>query len=137
MAMVGGAMAVNVVVVLAVPPTLVATAVNVTGPAVSVSELQFQLVPDTVGVQNWPPGASKVTEAPAVTVPLTVGVVLVRLFGAGTVMAMVGGATAVNVVVVLAVPPTLAATAVNVTGPAVSVSELQLQLVPETVGIQS
>lgn len=84
MVIVGGATAVKVVVVVAVPPTLLATAVRVTGPAVSVSELHDQLVPTTVGTQYAPPGASKVTEAPAVTVPLTKGVRLVRLLGAGT-----------------------------------------------------
>ena len=59
---------------VAVPPILLATAVNVTGPAGSEKELHDQApVPAlAVVVQDWLLGPSKVTLAPAVAIPLTV-----------------------------------------------------------------
>lgn len=89
---VGGPTAVKLTVAVLLGPTLlVATAVNVTGPAVSVSELHDQVpVPPSAMTQDWPPGAVNVTLELAVTVPLTTGVRLVKLLGAGLRIATTG-----------------------------------------------
>lgn len=71
----GGFNAVKLTVAEAVPAMVVTTAVTVTGPGESESDVQVQLpVPPAVTTQAGFPGASTVTLAPMLAVPLIAGV---------------------------------------------------------------
>lgn len=91
MAMAGSATAVKLTVAVLPGPMLLAdNAVNVFSPAGKVRPLHVQPVPVTVAIQDCPPVASTVTDEPAVTVPVTVGVRLVKLLGVGMLKATTG-----------------------------------------------